>query len=244
MAFDEAGMENAGRERAGLKRANGRLEALAGRSPEPDADGDAVPFALPVRMRDVLRAATDRDHRELDALVGEVWESRAAYVAYLAMNHLAHRVLEPVLETALDRFEALRPYHCVRGALLADLEALGERSGRGDGPAAPVACDLPAAIGLIYVLEGSRLGARMLHGRVASAPWRSVSSDLPMTFFEASRSTENFNGRMAHLEQLISGRTALDASVASARAAFALFRDAAERARQFQPARVDRKDAR
>ncbi|RFC64107.1 hypothetical protein DYI37_07020 [Fulvimarina endophytica] len=182
------------------------------------------------RLREALRVETDRDHRELDAFLGEIWTSRERYAAYLAMNHSAHATLEPVIEEAVAEAPELGPYAPARFALSQDLAALGMRL----PPSIPLRADAPrdpaSAIGFLYVVEGSRLGARMLHRHVLDASWARPVGTIPTAFFETARGSSNFSRRMAALEPLMREEDAFERALSSAREGFRLFRAAAERA--------------
>ncbi len=116
-----------------------------------------------------LRAGTERTHQSLDDRLGALpIESLEGYAAFL--NIVAHPTL--ALEEALDRggAGALLPDWERRrrsAAILADLEALG------DVPP-PAVASVPLhsraqAWGVLYVLEGARLGGQILLRRVRAS---------------------------------------------------------------------------
>ncbi|MCJ2081630.1 biliverdin-producing heme oxygenase [Methylobacterium sp. J-090] len=113
-------------------------------------------------LRALLRQATSEAHRRLDTgWAGHDFGERGAYGAFLVAMAAALVPLEADL--ALAEPGALPPDWPARrrsGALLADLAALGH-SGP-PAPAPPRAPTRPEAAGLLYVLEGSRLGGQLL----------------------------------------------------------------------------------
>lgn len=115
-----------------------------------------------------LRAGTQEQH---DALEGSGWldcavADRAAYADHLlrvaAFVHDAERALEPFGET-LERC-GFAPAERRKSAQIADeLRALGAdaRAARSEG-AFPALPDFSAAVGCLYVLEGSTLGGMLI----------------------------------------------------------------------------------
>lgn len=106
--------------------------------------------------RFALRDRTSAAHAALDAIVGPLADA-AAYGRYLrgllAFRAPAERALEAADWTPAP----------IAALIAADMDDLGI------APAAEVAMPAPAkpsdALGLAYVLEGSALGARILHGQ-------------------------------------------------------------------------------
>lgn len=119
-----------------------------------------------VGNRFILRDATREDHEALDAIVGP-FSSRASYLRYLeGMAHFRAR-LEPVLDDARydESFEGWRA-GLILPELRRDLADLG-------GSMPPLgrqfrsAGDRAGLFGMLYVLEGSAIGARLLMKRAA-----------------------------------------------------------------------------
>lgn len=115
---------------------------------------------------DRLRAATRADHEAVEALVGidRPDLSRADYTSFLEVMLAAHEPFEaalghvPAVHTFLpDLRERLKT-----AALRADLHALG----RSPAASPSITLDLGEALGGLYVLEGSTLGARFVLARV------------------------------------------------------------------------------
>jgi heme oxygenase (biliverdin-IX-beta and delta-forming) len=119
-----------------------------------------------VGNRFILRDATREDHEALDAIVGP-FSNRASYLRYLeGMAHFRAR-LEPVLGDMRydDSFEGWRP-----GLILADLHRdLADLGGSVPVPGHQIgpAGNRAGLFGMLYVLEGSAIGARLLMKRAA-----------------------------------------------------------------------------
>ncbi|WP_148716235.1 biliverdin-producing heme oxygenase [Chitinolyticbacter meiyuanensis] len=113
-------------------------------------------------LRLTLRDATRDLHHELDALLDDApFADAARYARFLRRQAAALVPLEAALEAA--GVAALLPDWPQRrrsAALQADLALLGELPRQ--YPVLDQACDPAASWGLLYVLEGSRLGARQL----------------------------------------------------------------------------------
>lgn len=113
--------------------------------------------------RFALKAATEAEHRQLDRTVSDL-TTPAAYARYLRGLAMGRLPIEAML-TALDwpaAFGGWRPLE-IAGALRDDLADL-----KLDVPpmrAEPATSDVSALLGLLYVLEGSALGARLVYGR-------------------------------------------------------------------------------
>jgi len=166
----------------------------------------------PVRER--LRAETAGAHARVDAVYSRFDLSCAEdYGRFLQAQAAA---LIP-LERALDDGIALDlpidwPLRRRGQALLDDLSALGL--------SAPAAEPLPAletteaALGTIYVLEGSRLGGALLK--------RSVSADLPTSFLGAGNSSL-WQRLLQALEDLLPDERSQAAATGAAKETFDLF---------------------
>lgn len=122
---------------------------------------------VPSTRRHRLRNHTASSHMALDETVGAL-DSLASYRRYLRGLHAfrapAERLIAAGLAGAPDGLRELRPTRIVAEmrADMADVEV---------PPAAPVGLAAPASasglMGLVYVLEGSALGARLLKRQAA-----------------------------------------------------------------------------
>jgi len=160
-----------------------------------------------------LRAATAADHAAVDtAYAGFDLADRDGYAAFLT----AHARALPAIESALVRAgdDGFRP----RTPLLAqDLAALGM-----DMPV-PLAIALPVGAaeraGMLYVIEGSRLGGGLLA--------RQVPAGLPSAYLSATHLPGEWRALLTRLDEETEGDGRLRDAVETARATFALYRSAA-----------------
>lgn len=117
--------------------------------------------SLSVQRRNSLRGATDHLHRDLDRIAaGFNLGDPAHYRRFLQANAATLIAIEQLLESA-GVAELVPDWHhrSRRAAILADLETL-------ETPVQPLALRRtaptpPEVFGILYVLEGSRLGARV-----------------------------------------------------------------------------------
>ncbi|HEX4118076.1 MAG TPA: biliverdin-producing heme oxygenase [Rhizomicrobium sp.] len=164
--------------------------------------------------REYLKLSTRDLHGRLDAAAGVMrLETYPGYGDFLAAHAAALTPLEAALEKGgIDR---LLPDWALRrrsAALAEDLADLGLSC---EAMAAPTFRSEAGLLGAAYVLEGSRLGARVVLGRVSpESPTRYLSHG------EGQRFWPNF---LAVLEGSAEVRRAPNLAVAAARAAFALF---------------------
>ena len=132
----------------------------------PPDNAIGVRAISPSGLRERLRAATADAHQALDARFGAFdLTSIAGYCRFLEASAAA---LLP-LETALERSGVARlfsdwPQRSRRTTLLADLDCIG---GVANPLPSPAAMSRHEMLGAMYVLEGSRLGAKYLLRAVA-----------------------------------------------------------------------------
>lgn len=172
-------------------------------------------------LRERLRVETRAAHDRVDAAFSRFdLLDREGYGAFL----LAHAKALPALETALDEAGAASivadwPERRRTPALEADLKGLGLR--RPERRPVPKLGGAAEALGALYVLEGSRLGARLLLGRVRASSDPDVRGAVAyLSHGEAHRFWPSF---LLALER----RPYEPAVVDGALAAFALFGRAA-----------------
>lgn len=144
-----------------------------------------------------FRHATAADHAEIDRhpLLRPLVSPRLEHQEYaqaLAALHALHAALEPEVRGGVSIGQASFSFAERLNALEHDLGMLGIRPfPDGGGLAACRAESLSEAVGMLYVLEGSRLGGRMIHGRL-----RQTLPDQPMSFFAtATASSADHWGR-------------------------------------------------
>ena len=112
----------------------------------------------PPRLRTQMREATADAHARVDALMAHGFNDARGYRAYLSgMQGFVAALLPAVRAQA----EAMRwPLPDWDGLLRQDMDHL--QAGAIGGIAPLPGCDRAAALGALYVLEGSSLGARLL----------------------------------------------------------------------------------
>jgi heme oxygenase len=168
-----------------------------------------------------LRAATQDHHAVVDGLFSRFdLADPGGYAGFLRAQADAFLPVERALDAA--RAETVLPDWPSRrrGALLiADLAALGE-AGPDEGEALPLD-DAAAILGAAYVLEGSRLGGKMLQRLVAEGqPMAFLTAPLPPGAWRAF--LDGLDGRLGTADEQ-------QVAIESARTVFARFRDAARR---------------
>ncbi len=114
-----------------------------------------------------LKSATEPHHRRLDALSDEfaMFASVSSYRDYLAATLASRSHLEAMLSAS--QIDALVPNWnriCIVPQLREDLSDVGDNDPTG-GEATGMVIDRGALIGILYVLEGSGLGASILFKR-------------------------------------------------------------------------------
>lgn len=114
---------------------------------------------VPTSLREQLRAATAVAHARVDALMAHGLPCRADYHAYLSgMQAFVAGVAPPIAPHAAAWGWQLADWN---GWLARDLDAVSSDPARLDTDALDVP-DAESALGALYVIEGSALGARSL----------------------------------------------------------------------------------
>lgn len=175
----------------------------------------------PTRRR--LREATGAAHARVDATFGRFdLGRRASYAALLAAHGEAVGTIEARLD-ASDTSGVIADWPARRrgAALAADLRELGASApSPAPAPAVPLA-SAAAVAGTLYVLEGSRLGGRLLS--------RSVAPGLPTRYLNAEQPPDKWRELLEKLDQLLYLPTQLDIAVDAALDAFDRFEAAGTR---------------
>jgi heme oxygenase len=184
-----------------------------------------------------LRAVTRETHERLDQsiMAAAAFETLAGYGRFATVQYLFHRDIDALYDA--PALAALLPDLAGRrrlGLIAADLRDLGLALPEDDAPPAftthtPV--DIPAALGWLYVAEGSNLGAAVLrkeaaklglsdtHGarHLAPAPegpaakWRSFTDALEaveLTDAERRRATMGAQSAFTRVQSLVDERFA------------------------------------
>lgn len=112
-----------------------------------------------------LRETTRDLHHDLDVLISRLdLADDGDYAAFLRIHAAALLPLEAALEASgIEGSFPAWPRHRRSHALIADLRACDIEEGT--GAALPAICGTGQRMGVLYVLEGSRLGGRLLERR-------------------------------------------------------------------------------
>jgi heme oxygenase len=174
-------------------------------------------------VRQALRAATARAHAALEEIVGPL-TNLAAYTHYARGLHAFRAALEPqVLPIATQFSPRYRPTQ------IADLlaEDLDDLHATPSPPASMMIEDMAEALGALYVLEGSGLGARVLVKQVQALGL--TQSFGARHLWRQAASLEAWREFLVFLE---GAAVDLDRIVTSANATFDLARDCMIRSHQ------------
>ena len=163
-----------------------------------------------------LRDETAADHAAVDDIYSrfELGERRG-YRAFLEAQYACFAPLEQAITDA-EAGDLLRDWPARRRAqlLTLDLAELGVESPVPGPPAASLATPA-AALGAIYVLEGSRFGGALFARRL----W----AGAPARFLGARADPAAWRGLLAVLDRHLSDESHMAAAVAAARSVFAAF---------------------
>jgi len=161
-----------------------------------------------------LRDGTADCHERVDALFSAAdLGSRGGYEQFLLAQAAAFLPAEKALDragiaTLLPDWPNRRRSHL----LVADLAELGLPVP--DGEILPVVSGIPALLGWVYVLEGSRLGGNILR--------RAVAAGSPVAFLSDSY-PKAWPTLVAMLDEQLTDPSAIDQAIMAAQALFAVF---------------------
>lgn len=164
--------------------------------------------------RDRLRAATEHQHERVDSLFGRLdLAQEADYRLFLTSHAAALLPMEQWLESragaVIDDWAAR-----ARGAALrADLAAMDIPVPPGE-PFAPPASP-PSIGGILYVLEGSKMGGRVLA--------RQVGPGLPREYLGAAGNSTGWKTLISRLDDIVVTGEDVSAATRSASLAFDRF---------------------
>lgn len=167
------------------------------------------------KAHEALRCGTRAAHDRVDALFGRFdLARREDYADFLTAHAAALLPLEAALDrSGLDRIIDDWPQRRRACLLRADLDELGvaipetEAAALGEEPA--------SLLGALYVLEGSRMGGRLLA--------RSVGKGLPVRYLAAEQALAPWRHLLEMLERALPDAASRDAAARSAAAAFDVF---------------------
>lgn len=175
-----------------------------------------------MKVRFALKAATDGIHQELDDRLSRLDLSRPDdYHTFLDF----HARTVPAVESALasaglgDMIEGWCD-HRRTDAIAADLAALGQPMP--EPTAAPALSGVAELLGTAYVLEGSRLGGRVLKGRVGDG--------FPNSFLSGSDARGVWLHVIAAMDRFLYSDVLIGEAKGAARRCFSLFLSVAREA--------------
>ncbi|MBX3594589.1 biliverdin-producing heme oxygenase [Sphingomonas sp.] len=175
---------------------------------------------VPVSARQILRAATAPDHARVDtAFSGFELGVRGSYTAFLRAQAAALLPVEAAIDACPDLPVTDWPERQRGDALRADLAELGAAL-----PAplsAPELIGAAQVLGALYVLEGARLGGKLLV--------RSVPDTLPRRFLGARQDAEKWRGLIQILDRALVTERQRATATDTARRIFAMFEESAMR---------------
>lgn len=177
-------------------------------------------------VRNALRDATTVAHRKLDALWdGIELAERGDYAHFLAATAAALLPIEAGLwQSGAARVLPDWPGRCRSGALVDDLAALGLPAPTLDPVPVGTGADI---FGVLYVLEGSRLGGATLLRRTEDAADPVIRENR--RFLQHGQGRGLWRSFVERLDALVPSAAELDGMIERACAAFALFEAAARR---------------
>lgn len=168
-------------------------------------------------VRHFLRQATADQHALVDeAFAAFDLSDPASYGAFLA----AHARVLPEAEDIIAKAALWQEWTPRARLLLEDLKALGQPCGQ---PLAPLRVEDPASQwGMLYVLEGSRLGGSLLA--------KQVPAEFPSSYLSAGHAHGSWQAFQAALEEAAAsqGELWLERAAQGARSTFDVFQAAAE----------------
>lgn len=185
----------------------------------------------PRTLRDALRAATSQSHARLDALFEAVTDPARSelYERFIVMNHAGHEASEPVLvDSPLLQVLPEWPTWSRLPALRLDMAEM--RLPPLALPAfAPARPDLPQAVGIAYVLEGSRLGAAVIHRQLQKSLSSRRGPALACHYLRDGAGGRHFRSFIDTVSALDWNERSLNRAGEAAVATFDYFHDAARR---------------
>jgi len=176
----------------------------------------------PAVLRFKLREATSEAHAALDVHFADLTgTSPGLYHAFVRMNHACHKALEKWLAPVLPQAaHALRPK--LVDHLAADMAEM-KLGPLGEPDIAIARRGVPEAAGVIYVLDGSRLGARAISRSLKAARPALGGETLSTRYVTAAAQPGPVFAALNHLAADLHVRD-IERSIAAAIATFELFK--------------------
>jgi heme oxygenase len=188
-----------------------------------------MPKGQPPTLHGRLRADTRHLHDHLESAVDieKVILSRVTYAAYLQRLHRVHAAAEAVL-CAIDfaPFGFDYAHHRRSRAVEDDLKALGNAASSVDAvPAFAVPPSLDHALGAVYVVEGSALGARAILPQIKSSLGLDEAHGASFFIGFGTEGKAVWRAVLAAIDDIPADSARADAVVAGAIAMFNFFTD-------------------
>lgn len=178
-----------------------------------------------IDRRSRLRSATQNAHRRLDAVVEDAgyFVDKASYAVYLEATLRARQPLERALHAyRADRLFNLWPARAIAAILYTDICDLTPGvCASGNPDVESPAFSAAQAIGTLYVLEGSALGARHLALRAQTIGMSATFG--ARHFAQQTAIPKSWSAFLKVLEAVAFNATEEDECVAAATAAFGCF---------------------
>ena len=137
-------------------------------------------------VAEMLKSETYEHHTSSEALIGPLLASIRDNDDYVALLHIFYGFFQPVEELIAAQISnpVLPDIHERRNAkiILEDLASLGKHEPPVICHSLPAINDLPAALGALYVLEGSTLGGRVIRKMLLKHPSLSLD-ESKLKFF-------------------------------------------------------------
>jgi heme oxygenase len=170
--------------------------------------------------RQRLRVDTQAAHAALDQRVALTHPvSREAYMAYLLGNTPCIAIEAALTEAGIDRLLPDWPLRRRRHSLLLDLAAFDLQPP--EPPAIVIPPETGAILGWSYVLEGSRLGARLILQSVALSHDPTIRAATH--FLRHGEGLDLWRSFLPALSQIDDNAAAIDQAVSAATKAFQYF---------------------
>ncbi|SJZ97863.1 Heme oxygenase [Consotaella salsifontis] len=177
-------------------------------------------------LRNRLRLATHGRHEALDHQFEGLGDDArpSLYEDFIRLNHAGRDKIEPIL--AASPFALHMPDWLSRRAtpVLAEDMAAMRLEAVETPPFAIGQPDLPQAFGIAYVLEGSRLGAGLIHKQLRRTGFIDNHPALSFSFIQRSGDADVFRSYLAALSALDLSPKQEDRLIAAANLTFDFFR--------------------
>lgn len=188
-------------------------------------------------LRKRLRTDSRTSHEALDAKFEGMADAPApdVYARFLRVNEACHRAIEPILAASLLNAVAPSFRLSMRSPSLAvDLAAMDIAPL--DAPAFPIATPNAAeTVGIVYVIEGSRLGAGYILSRLRARDLGAEWSKASFAYLEGPDEPHALRGFLSEATGVLVDERDVDQAVAAADETFRFFLDVERLSRAGEP---------